>query len=664
MDHDLDDLLPLFLSEARDRLDRITLFLVNLETDTRAAMMVKRELHGLKGASRMMGLMDLSKLCHQTEEMVESGEVSESEILKAVDQLVSKVTSLIDSPDQAREEAEGAPAAEQEAPALSGIELRVTRELLDDLTDRGSRLRVLAVRAGSLVERLYQLGRAAESGVSNKTPEQSLAALATRLRQLAIEVEGNHRTLVHHAEHNLDALLRLQMQPLRPFLLNLARHSRELARSLNKEVEVKIAAGDSQLDHRLTEALEEAFLHLVRNAVDHGIEGPEERHRLDKPEAGQIRLEAQTEGRRVQIKVSDDGAGIDPEKVVATAVDRGMLGRDEAAKLTPDEALQLVYSPGFSTRDEASTVSGRGVGMSAAAQAVRGCGGDIWIESSPGKGTTITFEVPVARRGERILILRVGPYWLGLPTAAARSFRRLTPEMVMREPGTHRLYLDNRVVTAHFLCDIFACEEAGGGVLIEGVLGVSNLAIVADAVVGEEEVLLRPLPAATRIPAMFDSMALLASGRSVPVLDPHRLGQRDSLPAATVKANESGRQIRVLLVDDSLVTREMISRLLEDGGLLVTSTSGADEALRLISEQKFDCVVTDIEMPGMDGLQLTRHLRETANLGQIPIVVVSTRDRAEDRLAGLEAGADAYVTKQSLVGSELISLIHRFGSHS
>jgi chemotaxis protein histidine kinase CheA len=663
MDHDLDDLLPLFLSEARDRLDRITLFLVNLETDTRAAMMVKRELHGLKGASRMMGLLDLSQLCHQTEEMVESGEASESEILQAVDQLVSKVTSLIDRPDQAREEAAGAPAAEPETPALSGIELRVTRELLDDLTDRGSRLRVLAVRARSLVERLYQLGSLAESGISHKTPEQSLAAVATRLRQLAIEVEGNHHTLVHHTEHNLEALLRLQMQPLRPFLLNLARHSRELARSLSKEVDVKIAAGDSQLDHRLTEALEEAFLHLVRNAVDHGIESPEERSQLGKPEKGQIQLEARTEGRRVQIKVSDDGAGIDPEKVLAAAVDRGMMSRDEAARLSPDEALQMVYSPGFSTRDEASTLSGRGVGMSAAAQAVRGCGGEIWIESSPGEGTTITLELPAARRGERILVLRVGPYWLGLPTAAARSFRRITPEMVIRESGSHRLCIDNRVVTAHFLSDIFACEEVGGGVLIEGVLGVANLAIVADAVVGEEEVLLRPAPAATRVPAMFDSMALLASGRSIPVLDPHRLGQRDSLPRAVMKPDQK-RQIHVLLVDDSLVTREMISRLLEDGGLLVTQTSGADEALRLISEQKFDCVVTDIEMPGMDGLQLTRHLRESANLAHIPIVVVSTRDRAEDRLAGLEAGADAYVTKQSLVGSELISLIHRFGSHT
>jgi CheY-like chemotaxis protein len=236
--------------------------------------------------------------------------------------------------------------------------------------------------------------------------------------------------------------------------------------------------------------------------------------------------------------------------------------------------------------------------------------------------------------------------------------------MVIHEPNAHRLRVDNRVITAHFLADIFACEAADGGVLIEGVLGVSNLAIVADAVVGEEEVLLHPLPLATRAPALFDSMALLASGRSVPVLAPHRLGQRDKTTRAAARPHDTSHAIQVLLVDDSLVTREMISRLLEDGGLQVTQAGSAEQALRLISEQSYDCVVTDIEMPGMDGLQLTRHLRDTTSLAHIPIVVVSTRDQEQDRLAGLEAGADAYVTKQSLVGSELVSLIHRFGSHS
>jgi CheY-like chemotaxis protein len=185
-----------------------------------------------------------------------------------------------------------------------------------------------------------------------------------------------------------------------------------------------------------------------------------------------------------------------------------------------------------------------------------------------------------------------------------------------------------------------------------------------DEVLAEEEVMLRPLPVVAGAPAIFDSMALLASGRPVPVISQRWLAETQITRGAEIRPTVGQRIIRLLLVDDCLVTREMVRRLLEDAGFAVSAVPSAAEALRHLAESDYDCLITDIEMPEMDGLELTRHLRETSRYAHLPVVVVSTRDRPGDRLAGLDAGADAYLTKQGLDAGEFVSLIRRLGEHA
>ncbi len=657
------DLLALFLEEAGERLERVSDLAARIGTDDEAAVEIRRDLHALKGASRMMGLIEISEQCHRAEDLaVPDAETGPDELVACCASIAAMVEALsggdIDLRDDASPPGDRPPPRKRRRRA--GEEILVQAKVVDDLADRGARLRVVAVGAEGLADRVFRLATLAERGVGDRAPDQVLATLATSLRQVGLDLEGGQRILRRLTDRQLDTLLHLQVQPLRPFMRSLAQHARELAGSLGKRVEVVTDAGDAQLDRRISNALREAFLHLVRNAVDHGIETPEDRRRFKKPEVAKIRLEALTDGDRVRLAVRDDGRGIDARSVVTAAVERGFLEPDRADGMTDREVFQLLLLPGFSTRDVASQVSGRGVGLDAVSAAVRAVGGDLWLDSKAGQGTTVTIEVPIARRGDRVLVLKVGEHQLALPAAPIQAFRRLPLEAIEENHGRRTVLIRGQSIAPRFLTDLVGARPTASAVLVEIVVGGTIVGVVADDVIGEEEVIVRPIPAAAGAPVGVEGITLLASGRPVAVLSLQRLGLPNAFHA--VGRETQGRNLRpigVLLVDDSDVTREMIRRLLEDAGIAVTGVGSGEDALHALESRKIDCVVTDIEMPGIDGFGLTRAIRDKPQFVDLPIVVVSTLDRPADRMAGLEAGADAYLTKQGLDARELVALIIR-----
>jgi len=661
-----DDLLPLFLAEAGDRLERLTGLIDEAESDGESLAQVRRELHALKGAGRMMGLSEFSRLCHRAETLLEDPSAAGLDEVRRIHDQLAAMANGGGALEQSSES--GAPdsrvdlsATETSHRGLSDQELRVPAEVMDRLADRGARLRVLSIAGAGAVDRLFRLARLAETGVNERAPRQVLATLATSLRRLGIEIEAGQRRMQRLSEGLLESLLRQQMRPLRPVLLHLARHARELAGSLGKELEVDLSGGETVLDRRIISALQEALLHVVRNAVDHGIESPDERRAHHKEPRGTLRIEARSEGDRVRLTMSDDGRGIDPDAVLDAALARGELTREEAAELAPDEVLRLLFRPGLSTRDEASELSGRGIGLDAVASAVQAVGGDLWLESSPDRGTTVTVELPVTRRGERVLVLGVGQMRAALPAAPIRSHRRLDPAEVT-DDGDLSLQDDGgQPVEVRFLADLAGQPRGGSGTLVLGSAAGAPLAVVADSVIGEEEVFVRPLPPGIEVPPAYDGIAMLGSGRPVAVLSWHRIAPHQGGWWEDSAGSMASIAIRVLLVDDSRVTREMIRRLLDDAGFSVTATGSAEDALRVLEDSEFDCLITDIEMPGIDGLDLTRRLRSDRRFQDLPIIVVSTRDRPSDHRAGLDAGADAYLSKQGLEALELVSLVRRAG---
>lgn len=679
MDPEFADLVPLFVSEARGRVEHLADVAGRLGGDEKAAVEVKRELHTLKGAARMLRLAPLAELCHAAEGALLASPAGLVDLLTRVaDRLAAMVETVAGGADpepdaDLLDALRGAPdgssptgttaAGPASAPATAtGGEIRLDPAAVDAMADRATRLRILSLGAAAFPARLTELARLAEQAVHEDQPGQVLAVLATSIRRQALEIEAGQRRLRRLAESHLETILSLQVQPLSGFFHTLARHARELARALGRELEVVTRGDETRLDRRIARELEEALLHTVRNAVDHGIEPPEARVAAGKRRDGTVRIEAAAVGARVRIVVADDGSGIDPSQIVAVAVARGVIDADDARSLSRDEALRLLFTPDFSTRDEVSEVSGRGVGLDAVAAVAGRVGGSVSIASQPGVGTTVTLEVPAARRGETVTLLRAGRLRFALPRGVIRSARRLPATAVVERDGRFLANFGDRLVPFVPLAQLFGEPPAGVQLLLEGEAAGQGLAVAVDAVTGEEEVLVRPVTTRATVTPLLDGVALLSDGEPVGVLSPSALALREAVrlaPIASARARQN--RVRVLLVDDSLVTREMERRLLEDAGIDVAAAGDAGEALARLSGEPFDCLVTDIEMPGMDGFELTRHLRTIPHLAQLPIVVVSTRERPEDRLKGLEAGADAYLTKQALDATELVGLVRRLG---
>jgi two-component system chemotaxis sensor kinase CheA len=769
MEEEFADLVPLFVEESRERLEKLALCLPRLAGDPQAAVPAaieaRRELHTLKGAGRMMRLGAFAELCHAAEELLHGlrpGAPATAGLIPLLTRVLDRLSDMVDvvrrggadpapdtelegllgmalpggggagttagaaapaatapvgaaaepgagpSPAASEEKPAGVPAARDApsplpaapsplpAPRAASGDIRVDSRALDTVAERAMELRILALAARPAAERLYELARLAEEGMREPQPGQVLTVLAAMLRRAAMDVESGQRRLLHAAEEQLDRMLKLQLQPLRGSLLALARYAREIGRSLRREVEVVVEGEETRLDRRIARELEEALLHLVRNAVDHGVEAPEVREGRGKPRAGRIHLRAAASGSRVRLEIADDGAGIDVKRVRQQAVQAGLLDDAAAAALGHDEVLRLLFAPGFSTRKRVSETSGRGIGLDVVAAAVSRVGGEVFLSSAPRRGTTVAVEVPVARRGEHVLLLAVGALRLALPSAVVRRATRLDDATVVverdgrsfarlpgRAPGSqappeaHLLPgraadageeasgAEERLVAFVPLARLYGQAPAAHQVLLEGQVSGQPLALVVDDVLREQEVLVRPLTRKVATDHLLEGVALLASGEPVGVLSPAVLAQREYLRALPVAATRAvGRRVRVLLVEDSLVTREMERRLLEDAGFEVAAAADAAEALSRLGEETFDCVVTDIEMADMDGFELTTQLRGMEHFAHLPIVVVSTRDRPEDRLRGLKAGADAYLTKQSLDAGELVQLVRRLSAQN
>lgn len=659
MQENLRELLDLFLDEASGRLERLALAAPGVANDSEIALTAQRELHALKGAARMMGLGDIAEACHRAEELAgRGGTPADSEALVvAVDEL-AKMAERLRSEARPTDKAGTRPTPDRESEDV----LRTPRTTMDRVTDLSTRIRIISHGLARPVRDLQRLVVLAEQGVTEENPGQVLAALAAALRNTCGLLDTAQVHLWRASSEQVAQLLSVQMQPLEPTLLELARHARDLARDLGKEAEVEIRGGDVRLDRRITSALFESLVHLVRNCVDHGIETPADRVEAGKPPRGVLTVQASQHGDRVMVTVQDDGRGLDREAVLDAAHRRGLLVSQPAD--LPVE--QIVLLPGLSTRNEVSEVSGRGIGMDAVAAAVRALGGEVRVSSEPGRGTTITLDVPAARRGRRVIVVSVHDLLFAVPLSRVQAYYVWDDVVLEQQDGEDWVLgrVGDRVYPVVFLGDpkVF---QGTPGLYLEVQGGDRSYLVAAGAVKAVEEVLTYTLPDRVRSGTLFEEAGVLSTGDAVPVLT---LGESTCV-AATVPGRARAaiapvHRLRILLVDDSPVTREMERRLLEDAGLFVEAVPDAASALARLAQAEFDCLVTDIEMPGMDGLELTRAIRRSESLGSLPIVVVSTRSRPEHRLAGLEAGADAYVAKQEIQPGELGALILRLAGEA
>jgi chemotaxis protein histidine kinase CheA/CheY-like chemotaxis protein len=449
----------------------------------------------------------------------------------------------------------------------------------------------------------------------------------------------------------------LRLVPIEPMLEELARHARASAAKQQKMVEVQVAASGVQLERDVADQLWESLLHLVQNAVDHGLEAPDQR--ADKPPVARLRLSAESVGPSVVLRVEDDGRGIDPSEIRRVAVERGVISEQAALGLSEQDTLELLFEHGFSTRREASRTSGRGVGLDVVRRRVESLGGNVALDSTFGAGTRFALGVPSAITKEKLLVAELcgAPY--GFP---ARVVRAVLGAEAFPRPGQDSVVRHNgEVLPFRSLCDALSLpkDDNEAFVLLLELSG-KRFAASVGRIIGERELIRRPAEKLLHQTGIGAS-AVLEDGRIVLlpelnyVLRALRARAGQTVPGSITQER---RQQRVLVADDSPVVRELVTEILSAAGLLVEQANDGSAALESILQSEPDLLVSDVEMPRMNGFDLLAEIRRRTQ--RLPVIMLSTRGSVEDRRRATRLGANAYLVKTEFHSESLLEVVRRF----
>ena len=497
-------------------------------------------------------------------------------------------------------------------------------------------------------------------------------------------LEGMMGTLVKSADQDrrstsrmVDALLedvkQAAMLPFSTILGALPRFVRQLSREHGKDVELMIRGGETEIDRRILEELRDPLIHLVRNCLDHGIETPEERVRQGKPPQGTITVAiSRVNSSKVEILVSDDGAGLDPAQVREAAVKRGIVSETEASELDPRQTASLVFESGLSTSSLITDISGRGLGLAIVREKVDKLNGLVAVETDPREGTSFRLHLPLTLATFRGILIRAANRTFVVPTTNVERVLRAGLNEIKTVENRDTIVLNERTLPLVLLADILELPRRGNRdpgtefvpVLVLGSAG-ERIALGVDEILQEQEVLVKGLGRHLSRVRNIAGATILGSGDVVPILNvPDLLKSAVRISAAPVRASviadtvETKKQ-SILVVEDSIIARMLLRNILESAGFDVKIAVNGEEALRNLRAGGVDLVVSDVEMPRMNGFDLTAAIRRDEKLAHTPVVLVTAMESQEDRVRGVDAGADAYLVKSSFDQSNLLEVIGR-----
>ncbi|WP_420475897.1 hybrid sensor histidine kinase/response regulator [Noviherbaspirillum sp. ST9] len=484
------------------------------------------------------------------------------------------------------------------------------------------------------------------------------------------DMEAYERRLVTGTQEILDEVLTLRMRPFRDGVQAFPRMVRDLARSLGKDVRLEILGEDTLVDRDILARMESPLNHILRNAIDHGMELPEERRAAGKPTEGTIRLEARHSAGMLAIQVSDDGRGVAPERIRDKIVERKMATPQMAAEMSTDELLDFLFLPAFSLKESTSEVSGRGVGLDVVHATVRQLYGAIRLETEPGKGFRTHITLPLSQSVVRVIVVEIAGEAYAVPIAKVERIVTVLPEEIHVLEDRQFFTIDNAhvgLVSAAQLLELDAAPPPAATLPVV-IIGTAQrrYALAVDHIVGEKNLAVQPIDAIFGKVRDISAAAVLDDGTPVLILDIADLlvsidkllseGGLHRLPAGDA-ATAASRAKRILVVDDSLTVREMERKLLLSRGFEVVVAVDGMDGWNAVRSSDFDLVITDVDMPRMDGIELVTLIKKDGRLHNLPVMIVSYKDRPEDRSRGVTAGADYYLTKGSFHDETLLEAV-------
>jgi chemotaxis protein histidine kinase CheA len=638
----------------------------------------------LKGSGATCGLVDVADLAHKLEDLLAplkaSGDavpaVTADLLLKGFDVLLARVRAHAKGEGakllnltQAFPELYGRRKEDHEAPPVKKApqpETAPVVELGDDLELAETSWRVDEAQVLGL---LREVERLREHQLSLRDRKRELERLKAILRQggpqalqESLTLAGRLDAAMNHDAENAATVVELLEERLKAIhsvpvsraLEPLQRSVRDACRLTGKQARLALVGGEVALDKRLLEALRGPLLHLVRNSVDHGIEAPDVRDAKGKHREGVITLRFELQGNLLVLEVSDDGEGLDPERLREAAGRKGLFSAEVLKTMDEKRLLDLVFESGFSSRDKVSQLSGRGVGLDVVKAQVRNLKGTVELESRRGQGARFILTLPLELGASPLMMVRVGAQVLGLPVASVESVVAVATAQ-LSSAGKPRLlhreqWLDVADLGALLNLRPPAVPEAGQCLLVLQSHG-RRLGLLVDSVDGDAELVILPLPQELGLGAKppYAGASLYLGAELVLVLRPEW-----AINAAAEAPPDSGSARRALVVDDSLTARAMHRATLESGGFVVMAASSGAAGLALAAKNDLDVVICDIQMDGMDGFEFTRAFKATPQGRRTPLILVSVSENAEDRELGMAAGADGFLNKRDCAAGRLL----------
>lgn len=480
---------------------------------------------------------------------------------------------------------------------------------------------------------------------------------------VAFDMFDSRSTKLAHGLYG--SALACRMRPFDDGVRALPRMVRDVGRTLGKEVRLEIEGGTTTVDRDILEKLDAPLGHLLRNAVDHGIEAPDMRAAVGKPREGIVRLEARHSAGRLQITVSDDGRGVNVPKIREAIVERKLTNRETAQRLSETELLEFLFLPGFTLKQEVTEISGRGVGLDVVQNMIKRVRGTIRIFSDAGSGTRFQMQLPLTLSVVRTLLVEISGESYALPLNDIVRTLKVRADAIELLEGRQHFNVDGRSIGLVSAQQLFGGDDPkfAGGEASVIILGDQATAygLVVDRFLGERDLVVQPLDSRLGKVKDIAAGALMEDGSPVLIVDVDDLlrsvekaisGGRLQMVERAAGAGRNARR-RVLVVDDSLTVRELERKLLDQAGYEVEIAVDGLDGWNAVRAGAFDLVITDVDMPRMDGIELVKLIKEDKRYGQLPVMIVSYKDREEDRKRGLEAGADYYLTKGSFYDDAL-----------
>jgi two-component system chemotaxis sensor kinase CheA len=725
----MNKVMQMFQAEAAEHLQTINRALLDIErglseADAEESLRAAyRSAHNIKGSARMVGLNSIEQIAHSTESVIQAA-ISQKIKLDAnacdllydaldtiekqlagengeIDSLRAKLLALVPAEEEQTEVSEaksnsnGTEAAPQEeaiakrALPTDTESIRVDLARLDGLIAQIGELQIAKLNADVQLLELREIVR--HMSHFSRNWEELYTVIARSLQQnrqnqlfIMLETQSSLvQKLVQQSQKMLQSMTRdnmrlglvtdelrdrvrnIRMLPFETIALGFERTVRDAAYTEGKTVKFDIIGADIELDKSVLEVLKDPLMHLLNNAVSHGIEIPETRAARGKSEEGSVQLHVQHRGNEVSILVSDDGRGFNLQALQEAAEAQGLSDANSQEAL-----IQLAFQAGVSTASEVSTISGRGVGLDVVRTKMEAIHGRIHVNSNEGEGTAIEIMVPTSLAITRSLLVQFGANSYALPLSSIE--RIVQVEEVAEVNGSQMICVNEQHIPLVSLGAILGLPT--DDTLSENpkalVLATAEqrVAVLVGNVLTEQELSVKPMGKLLKNVRYVVGAAMLGNGLPIIVLSPAdilRSALKGNTTGLAIRPKEESKerqrvQAHVLVVDDSITTRTLEQNILEAAGYIVTTAVNGMEALKQLETQGFDVVISDVQMPLVDGFELTRRIREQPQFRELPIILVTSLDSREDKEKGLKSGADAYVVKRGFSQMELLSMIERF----